>query len=103
MKQLIVAIYDGGVGFNVKPASQLKRVERLYRFHDRDFFNKNLLKAYKDYDSIIVVNDALIETVKKPVKYNQTLHNCIDLLKQEGSDTKQQVLEKLEELVNAKS
>ncbi len=45
------------------------------------------------------------EVVFKIEKYNTIesikaeLKTCIDLLKQEGSDTKQQVLEKLEELV----
>ncbi len=34
-----------------------------------------------------------------PTKYEKVIHDCIKLLKQEGSDTKQQVLEKLEELV----
>lgn len=45
------------------------------------------------------------EKVFKVEKYNTVesikaeLKTCIDLLKQEGSDTKQQVLDKLEELV----
>lgn len=34
-----------------------------------------------------------------PTKYEKVIHDCINLLKQEGSDTKQQVLEKLEELI----
>ena len=69
----------------------------IYVYTDKYKTFDELVKIAKDlnFDVMLV---AYIINLRKRDKY-PTLHDCIDLLKQEGSDTKQQVLEKLEELV----
>lgn len=87
------------------------RYEIAYEFEDKE--NDHWLQAF-EYQMEAIKNNSIkpqMEALKVPftkdtgvkdyipTKYEKVIHDCIKLLKQEGSDTKQQVLEKLEELV----
>ena len=66
------------------------------------FYAEAIYDYYKrlGYDRVLVLcEEELKKLLDRCIKQEPTLKECIDLLKQEGSDTKQQVLEKLEELV----
>ena len=63
--------------------------DKMYAFYKELELDKVLVLSEQDFRKMIVQRTEELKTI----------HDCIELLKQEGKDTKQQVLEKLEELV----
>ena len=63
--------------------------DKMYAFYKELELDKVLVLSEQDFRKMIVQRTEELKTLRE----------CINLLKQEGKDTKQQALEKLEELV----
>lgn len=118
IREELKAIFDStlqkAINFDKLPSSEIKKyiiknefIGVLGRtcFYQHEIFNETE-KAYLVKPKQWIAKKAVEETVFEPLNCNymaaetrEALKTCIKLLKQEGSDTKQQVLEKLEELV----